>query len=269
VSIISRFNNGDENVIADSLFVELFTQSVEINRITNGAFDITVAPLINAWGFGFKKTETISDEIIDSLMQYIGIENVYIENGIIKRKKEGIMLNASAIAKGYGVDVVAKLLKSNGINNYMVEIGGEITTSGINSKGTHWRIGIDKPVYEHSPENREFIMILQLSGKALATSGNYRNYFIKDGIKYGHIIDPSTGYPVQLSILSASIISNNCMTADAFATACMVLGLEKSLDLIENQPEIEACFIYQLHENEQFDVTYTSGFDKYIISITD
>ena len=264
-SIISRFNKGEENVIADSLFLKVFTKSVEISAITEGAFDITVAPLVNVWGFGFEKHKTVNREIIDSLMNYVGIENVYIENGIIKRKKEGVILNASAIAKGYGVDEVSKLLKSKGINNYMVEIGGEISTSGINSKGTFWRIGIDKPIFETTPENREFMMILQLSGKALATSGNYRNFFIMDGIKYGHIINPLTGYPVQLSILSASIIADDCMTADAFATACMVSGLEKSLELIENQPNIEGCFIYEM-DNGLLNIKYTSGFEEYILN---
>jgi thiamine biosynthesis lipoprotein len=268
MSIISRFNRG-EDVIADSLFIEVFTKSVEINRVTSGAFDITIAPVINAWGFGFKKSESISDAVVDSLLQYIGIDNVYIENGIIKRKVDGVMLNASAIAKGYGVDVVSKYIKSKGINNYMVEIGGEISTSGINSKGTQWRIGIDKPVYEHSPANREFMMVLQLSGQSLATSGNYRNYFIKDGIKYGHIIDPLTGYPVQVSILSASIVANDCITADAYATACMVLVLDKSIELIESLPEIEACFIYEINGSEMFGVVYTSGFEQYILMIND
>lgn len=265
-SIISKFNKGEENVVADSFFIDVFTKAVEINQISNGTFDITVAPLVNAWGFGYEKYETVNENIIDSLLQFVGMQNVYIEDNIIKRKKNGISLNASAIAKGYGVDVVAKFLKSRGINNFMVEIGGEIITKGVNKEGNLWRIGVDKPVDNHVPENREFMMILNISGKALATSGNYRNFFTKDGKKYGHTINPKTGYPIQLSILSASIIADDCMTADAYATVCMVIGLDESIKLIENTPNIEGCFIYET-DNGGLSIAYTSGFEKYILNI--
>jgi len=261
-TIISQFNRGEENVVADSYFIDVFTKAVEINRISDGAFDITLAPVINAWGFGFEKYDMVTDEIIDSLMQFTGMENVYIENNIIKRKKEGVTLNASAIAKGHAVDVVANFLRNRGVKNFMVDIGGEIATEGVNPNGNIWRIGIAKPIYEH--ENGEFMMILNLSGKALATSGNYRNFFIRDGKKYGHTIDPKTGRPVQLSILSASIIADDCMTADAYATVCMVIGIEASIALIESIPNIEGVLIYKLPDCETLSVVYTSGFERYI-----
>jgi thiamine biosynthesis lipoprotein len=263
-SIISRFNRGEENVVADSYFIDVFTKAVEVNRISNGAFDITLAPIINAWGFGFEKYDTVNDEIIDSLMQFVGMENVYIENNIIKRKKEGVTLNASAIAKGHAVDVVANFLRDRGVKNFMIDIGGEIAAEGVNPKGIIWRIAIAKPIYDDTNENGEFMMTLNLSGKALATSGNYHNFFIRDGKKYGHTINPETGRPVQLSILSASIIADDCMTADAYSTVCMVIGIEASIALIESIPNIEGLFIYKLPDCETLRVVYTSGFEQYI-----
>ena len=263
-SIISRFNKGEENVVADSFFIEVFTKSAEISSISNGAFDITVAPLINFWGFGFERYETINEELIDSLLQFVGMENVYIENNIIKRKKEGVTLNASAIAKGYGVDVVANFLRNRGVKNFMVEIGGDLAAEGINPSRNVWQIGITKPVDEFMPEKQEYAMILKITGKSVATSGNYRNFIIRDGKKYGHTINPRTGYPIQLSILSASIIADDCMTADAYATVCMVIGLEESIALIENTPNIEGLFIYELPDSDVLGVAYTSGVEGYI-----
>ncbi len=261
-SIISRFNRGEKNVAADSFFVKVFNTAIEVYEKSSGAFDITVAPLVNAWGFGFSKIEKVTPCLIDSLIQYVGMSNVSINNGIITKKKDGIMLDASAIAKGYGVDVVALFLKNQGIKNYMVEIGGEINSSGLNPKGKLWRIGIDKPIDDPLVESRELQMIIQISDKSMATSGNYRNFYIKDGKKFAHTIDPSTGYPVQHSLLSATIIADDCMTADAYATACMVLGLEKSIELIEQLPGVEGCFIFQ--DDTAMNVVYTSGFEGYI-----
>lgn len=261
-STISRFNKGELNVVADPFFTKVFNSAIVISEKTYGAFDMTVAPLVNVWGFGFKKMDAVTPQLIDSLKQFVGMQFLSIENGVLVSKKPGIMLDASAIAKGYGVDVVAAFLKSQGIKNFMVEIGGEIVTSGVNPKGNLWRIGIDKPIDDPSVQNRELQMIIQLSGKALATSGNYRNFYEKDGKKYAHTIDPRTGYPVQHSLLSATIVAADCMTADAYATACMVLGLDESMALIESLPNIEACFIYQGHS--ALNVTYTSGFGQFL-----
>ena len=274
-SIISRFNNGEDKVFADSFFVDVFNKSVEISNLTDGAFDITIAHLINLWGFGFEKYDTITHEIIDSLMQFTGMEKVYISDGIIKRKKDGIMLNASAIAKGYGVDVVANFLKQSGLKNFMVEIGGEISASGVNQKKNPWRIGIENPLKtdivepnNHKStknlENKEFKIIVKLSEKSMATSGNYNNFREINGKNYGHTIDPRTGYPVQPSFLSATIIASDCMTADAFATVCMVIGLEKSMELLEKTDNVEGLFIFEKEDTSEIDVAFTSGFENYI-----
>ncbi|MCL2072659.1 MAG: FAD:protein FMN transferase [Marinilabiliaceae bacterium] len=254
-SIIGRFNSGADNVLADSFFIDVFNKANEVYKLSDGAFDITIAPLVNLWGFGFEKHEVINDQIIDSLLQFVGMENIFIENDTIYRQKEGIILNASAIAKGYGVDVVAFLFKSRGINNFMIEIGGEVFAKGVNQKRKIWQIAVENPINQG-----EFEIIVPLDNKALATSGNYRNFNTIDGQKQGHIIDPRTGYPVQSSLLSASIIANNCMTADAFATACMVLGLEKSIELIEKTENVEGAFIYQIDENGTVGIKFTNGF---------
>ncbi len=261
-STISRFNRGDVDVVADTFFKHVFETAIEISEKSFGAFDMTVAPLVNAWGFGFSKIDQVTPEVIDSLRQYVGMSNVSVENGVIVAKKTGVMLDASAIAKGYGVDVVALFLKQHGIKNFMVEIGGEVTTSGVNPKNDFWRIGIDKPIDDVFVSKRELQLIIKISGKALATSGNYRNFYVKEGKKYAHTIDPRTGYPVQHSLLSTSIVADDCMTADAYATACMVLGLDDSMALIESLPNTEACFIYQ--SDSVTNVAFSSGFAEYV-----
>ncbi len=243
-STISRVNNNDSTVILDPYFKTVFKRSIEISEATNGAFDISIAPLVNAWGFGFKNKLDPKDIPVDSLLQLVGFNKVkLIDNRIIKSDPR-IMLDASAIAKGYGVDVVAEFLESKGISNYMVEIGGEIRVKGLSNKNRKWRVGIDSPIDDPTLEKREIQNVLSLNDGAMATSGNYRQFYIKEGKKYAHTIDPRLGYPVQHSLLSASVIASNCITADAYATAFMVLGLEKSIQIVEQDSNIEAYFIY-------------------------
>jgi thiamine biosynthesis lipoprotein len=161
------------------------------------------------------------------------------------------------------VDVVAGYLAQQGISNYLVEIGGEVVTEGLNARGIAWRIGVDEPVDDLTDTHREFKMVIEVSGRALATSGNYRNFYVDNGKKYAHTIDPRSGYPVQHSLLSASIIAPSCMEADAYATACMVMGLEASKELISRLPDIEACFIYHTEEGDQ--VFMTDGFEALVV----
>lgn len=261
-SVISRFNRGETGVKADAWFRQVFETAKVISARSDGAFDMTVAPLVNAWGFGFNKMDQVTPGVIDSLRQLVGMDYVTIDSqGFIVSEKPGLMLDASAIAKGYGVDVVAGFLQSKGVENFLVEIGGELATAGVNPRGNPWRVGIDKPVDDPLVANRELQFVVQLSGKAMATSGNYRNFYVKDGKKFAHTIDPRTGYPVEHSLLSATIVAGNCMTADAYATACMVLGLEKSKALIEPLSGVEACFIYQ--NGDSLSISFTSGFEQY------
>jgi thiamine biosynthesis lipoprotein len=217
---------------------------MQISKETDGAFDITVAPLVNAWGFGFKNGIEPTSEQVDSLMQIIGYQKVSLSAGKVTKTDDRVMLDCSAIAKGYGTDVVARLLRSKGITNFMVEIGGEIVTSGVNAENQPWRVGITKPVEDPMGTTGEVQSIVKITDKAMATSGNYRNFYYKDGKRYAHTIDPKTGYPVQHNILSATVFAKSCAVADAYATSFMVMGMEKAQQLLEQHPELMAYLIY-------------------------
>ena len=241
-SIITHINNND-SVCIDELFTEVFNSAKHIYGETHGAFDPTVAPLVNAWGFGFKKGIETNAHTIDSLRSLVGFDRINLIDGKIEKADSRIMLDFSAIAKGYGSDRVARMLDSCGIKNYMVEIGGEVVVKGHNKNGNPWGIGITKPADDSLSVNQELQTVLRLTNCAIATSGNYRNFYYKDGVKYAHTIDPRTGYPVQHSLLSATVIANNCMRADALATAFMVLGADSAIAYCERHPEIEGYFI--------------------------
>ena len=241
-SIITRVNNND-SVSVNELFTEVFNTAKYIYSETHGTFDPTVAPLVNAWGFGFKKGMDISSATIDSLRMLVGFDCINLDKGRITKADPRIMLDFSAIAKGYGSDCVARVLDSCGIKNYMVEIGGEVVVKGHNKNGNPWGIGITKPIDDSLSVSQELQTVLRLTDCASATSGNYRNFYYKDGVKYAHTIDPRTGYPVQHSLLSATVIADNCMRADALATAFMVLGADSAMAYCERHPEIEGYFI--------------------------
>ncbi len=262
-SVISRFNRAETGTKTDSHFRKVYETGLKVTDATNGAFDMTIAPLVNAWGFGFTESDPEISSHVDSLLSMVGMEYTQLKNDSIIRKREGVLLDASAIAKGYGVDVAARTLKRFGCRNYLVEIGGEVITYGENPRGSKWRVGIDRPIDDPTAVNRELELIVELSGEALASSGNYRQFYIDEsGKKYSHTIDPHTGHPVDHSLLSASIVADECMVADAYATACMVLGTEKSLELIKKHPDLEGCFIYD--SDEGMKITWTEGFEKFI-----
>lgn len=242
-SIITAVNQ-NQNVQLNDIFLDVYKLAMSISKETDGAFDITVAPLVNAWGFGFKNGIEPSKQQVDSLMQIIGYQKVTLEKGRISKADDRIMLDCSAIAKGYGTDVVAKLLRSKGVNNFMIEIGGEIVTSGLNPDQKPWRVGISKPVDDVQGAGQEVQSIVAITDKAMATSGNYRNFYYKDGKRYAHTIDPKTGYPVQHNILSATVFAKSCAVADAYATSFMVMGMEKAQQLLEQHPELMAYLIY-------------------------
>jgi len=261
-SIISKINR-NEPVKPDSFFLDVFMKSMDVSRKTGGKFDITISPLINAWGFGFQHMDSITPGTIDSLKQFVGFEKVAVDSGgNIVKEDSRITLNTSAIAKGYACDVIANLLASYGIENYMVEIGGEITARGMNDKGECWRIGVDKPIDDVSGMQHELQVILSLCDKALATSGNYRNFYIREGRKYAHTIDPHTGYPSQLDILGATVIADNCMTADAYATAFMAMGIEKSKETAKEISGLHYYFIYEMPDGTLGSV-WSEGFEQF------
>ncbi len=244
-SVITKVNR-NEPVELNKMFLDVFTLAEKISQETDGAFDVTVAPLVNAWGFGFKQGISPTEQTIDSLRQVVGFQKVSLtaDSKTVKKQDPRIMLDCSAIAKGYGCDVVAELLKSNGIQNFMVEIGGEVVTKGVSDKRVPWRIGVTKPTDDTISVNNELQTILNVTNKAMATSGNYRNFYYKGGKKYAHTIDPKTGYPVQHNILSATVLADNCATADAYATSFMVLGMEGTRRILDKHPELMAYLIY-------------------------
>lgn len=242
-SIISQVNNGD-SVKVDIMFADVFNRSVEMYRISEGLFDVSAAPLFDIWGFGFKNKATVNQQIIDSVMQFVGMDKVALEGTKIIKKSPGVKLNFNAIAQGYTADVIGRAFDNLGIKNYLIEIGGEIFCKGVNPKGKSWSVGIDKPLEGNMIQGHEIQDILLLSGGGLATSGNYRKFYEENGEKYSHTINPKTGYPVRDNLLSATVIAADAMTADAYGTYFMVAGLEKSIEVIEKTPGIEGYLIY-------------------------
>ncbi len=255
-SIISKINRG-EDISPDSLFIVVFNRSAEIYKISKGAFDISGAPMFDVWGFGFKNKEKVNQSDIDSIKQFVGMDKVKIENGKVVKADPRLSLNANAIAQGYTSDVIAREFDKLGIMNYMIEVGGEIFCKGQNSKGTEWSVGIDKPIEGNVIPGEELQEILSLSGKGLATSGNYRKFYEEDGKKYAHTIDPRTGYPVTHSLLSATVIAVDAMTADALATYFMVVGLDEAKAYLAANSDVDAYLVYT--EGEKFQVYKTSG----------
>ena len=262
-SIISKINK-NEPVELSTEFITCFEKSIEVSKITNGAFDITAGAMVNAWGFGPEEKKKMTQEKVDSLIQITGFQKIKFENGQIIKENPNIKIDMSAIAKGYTSDLIGNFLAGKGCINYMVEIGGEVAAKGINERGKTWTIGINKPDENDILGNTGLQAKVKLTDHGLATSGNYRNFYVEDGKKYAHTIDPKTGYPVQHSILSSTVIANDCMTADAFATAFMVLGLETSIEIARKAPEIEVFFIYA-DEQGNNQVYMSDGFGEYIV----
>ena len=242
-STISKINN-NQAVEPDKMFLDVFQLAQQISQDTQGAFDITVAPLVNIWGFGFKHGQEPTKHAIDSLRQFVGYQKVSYDGKTIQKQDPRIMLDCSAIAKGYGTDVVARLMDEKGVKNYLVEIGGEVVTRGISEKRVPWKIGVTKPTDDTLHVGNELQTVLNVTDKAMATSGNYRNFYYKGGRKYAHTIDPKTGRPVQHNILSATVLCNQCAKADAYATAFMVMGLDKAREVLERNPDLMVYFIY-------------------------
>ncbi len=241
-SVITKINRNEE-VVADSFFTEVYLKSVRISEMTHGAFDITVGPLVKAWGFGPDAHKSFTETKRDSLLKLTGMKNVTLVDGRIVKSDPHVILDFNAIAQGYSVDVICRYFDNLGIKNYLVEIGGEVRAKG-KKNGNLWRIGIDKPEDNNLSPGKTLEAVVSITDKALATSGNYRKFYIEDGIKYSHEIDPKTGYPVKNSVLSASVIADDCATADGLATAFMVMGKDKIIEFLKIHPEFEVYLIY-------------------------
>ncbi len=264
-SIISAINRNQDHVKTDTLFRTVFREARRVYQLSGGAFDITVGPLINAWGFGPGEKLEVDSALVDSLLQFVGMEKVDLVGDEVSKSYPGVKLDVNAIAQGYAVDVTALFLEELGCRNYMVEIGGEIRTRGNNPKGSFWRIGVDRPIYGNMIPGQQLQVIISMHNRSLATSGNYRKFYEKDGIRITHSIDPATGYPRDSRLLSATVLTADCMTADAYATSCMVMGLEKAKAFIEGLKHTDAYFIYG-DDLGTYQVWYTQGLSKYIES---
>lgn len=257
-SIIAQINTAETAVIPDALFLKVWHQGAEISRMTDGAFDMTVAPLVDLWGFGLENRQSVTSEMVDSVKQYTGWNNIALADGRIVKQDIRMRIDAGAIAKGFACDVVLDTLLAYGCTDACVEIGGEVAVVGVSSKGKSWRIGINTPIEDSLSVVNEVQTVISLNSGGMATSGNYRNFYVDGGKKYSHTINPFTGCPVQHNLLSASIVTDECMPADAWATACMVVGLEQAKAWITEHNELEGYLIYE--EDGEMKVWYSAGF---------
>lgn len=261
-SQISKINR-NEPVVLDTLFYTVFNSANQISEQSGGAFDVTVAPLVNAWGFGFKKKENVTQAMIDSILPLIGYKKVKLVDGKIMKEDPRITLDLSSLAEGFGVDVVGRFLTEKKCKNFMVEIGGEVLAHGVNKQGKQWRIGINKPNDNEPSDATSLQAIVEIKNEAISTSGNYRKFYIENGKKFAHTIDPFTGYPVEHNLLSATVITDDCMTADAWSTAFMVLGTEKSKE-IAKALDID-IFLVSSVDSVTNEIYMNEGFKKRIL----
>lgn len=268
-STISGANGEDTLFEVDEYFAKVFMKSQEVSEKTDGAFDVSVMPLVNLWGFGTKKDTVVPNKReIDSVLRFVGYNKVSLTNDdgkyFFHKNNSKVQVTFNAIAQGYCVDLIAEFLESKGKENYLVEIGGEVRTKGKNQDGEWWKIGIDKPIDDSDPENRELKAILQLQNQSLNTSGNYRNFYYNKGNKYSHEIDPQKGYPVRNNLLSVSVVAKDCMSADAYATAFMVMGYEKSMGFMQKDSMMDAYFIY-VDSSGKMKTAMTEGVKKLLV----
>lgn len=263
LSMISRINNNDSSVITNECFEHMYNVAGEVYSVTGGAFDITVGPLIKAWGFGFGNYNHVSEIPLQKLLPLVGFRKIQLINHRIKKRSPQILIDANALAQGQSADIIAALLETNGCQNYMIEIGGEVVCKGKNPNGKKWRIGIDKPIDDPNSMNHELQAVVNISDLAITTSGNYRKFYYLNGKKYSHTIDPRTGNPVQHNILSATVIAPTCIRADAYATAFMVLGVDSSITICKQIQGMD-CYLIYSDEKGNTQVVYTDGFRKYL-----
>lgn len=260
-SIIRKVNE-NKDVIVDKIFIDNFNWAVKAAEFSDGLFDATIAPLVSAWGFHYKKEIALTDKMIDSILELVDYRKIRIEEGRVIKDNENMSLDFNAVAQGYTADIIGEYLYSQGINNYLVDIGGEITAKGVKPNGETWKIGIEKPAPDKNAE-RVIQMKIELKDKAVVTSGSYRKYIEKDNVRYSHSIDPRTGQPVEHNLLSATIIADNAAWADCLASICMIAGMEKASELLKNE-DVEALFIY-LDDDNQLQTFQTEGFEKMIV----
>ena len=261
-SVISKVNRNEE-VVLDDIFVDNFNIAQEAALLSDGYFDPTISPIVAAWGFSYKNGDSITPQLIDSLKQLVDYRKVRIENGKVIKTNPDIRLDFNAIAQGYTSDLIAAFLDSKGIKNYLVDTGGEIMARGNKPDGKPWIVGIEKPAKNWDSE-QVIQTRITLRDKGLVTSGSTRKYVERNGKRYSHCIDPKTGYPVEHNVLSATVMAESSVWADALASICMVMGMEKSLPLIENMDGVEAYYIF-VNEKGELETFATEGFGQFVL----
>ena len=261
-SVIMKVNRNEE-VTLDSIFIDNFRIAQEVAQLSEGYFDPTISPIVAAWGFSYKHGDSITSQLIDSLKQLVDYRKVHIENGKVIKENPAMTLDFNAIAQGYTSDLIAAFLDSRGITNYLVDTGGEIMARGGKPNGQPWIVGIEKPA-ENEDSERIVHTRIALRDKGLVTSGSTRKYVERNGKRYSHCIDPHTGYPVEHQLLSATVLAESSVWADALASICMVMGMEKSIPIIENMDGVEAYYIF-VNEKGDLETFATEGFQKLIV----
>ncbi|MGM0566465.1 MAG: FAD:protein FMN transferase [Bacteroidota bacterium] len=260
-SVISKINN-NESRETDAIFRDIFRAAASISQQTEGAFDVTVMPLVNAWGFGYEDPEELEEPKVDSLLQYIGYNKVWLDGKTLMKALPEVKVDFNSIAQGYSVDLIGSFLEGEGIENYLVDVGGEVLAKGKKPGKGLWKVGIEKPA-ESSNSPRTVKAVVSLKNRALATSGTYRKYYERDGVRYSHTINPKTGYPVDHTLLSVSVMAPNAMLADAYATAFMVMGLQDAREFLKNQADLDGYFIYS-NENGKMRTYATGGMRRFM-----
>ncbi len=262
-SLISRINRAEEAVYIESPhFLKVLERALEVTGKSDGAFDPVIFPLIKMWGFAGEEAGNVDSTMVDSVLQFSGHQHIRLSGDTLYKSDPRVQLDLNALAKGYGVDQMGILLENNGISDYLVNIAGDVRARGKNPQGEHWRIGIEKPE-DDAKVGEQLLDIVSLENRAMATSGDYRNFYYVNGQKYAHIINPATGYPGKSSVLSATMIYEDCMTADAFATAAMAMGLERSLEVL-NKPGMPDFYLVFQNDEGKLEVVYSDGIAEWM-----
>lgn len=243
-SMISRVNRNDESVVLNQIFIDNFNYAMRAAELSEGYFDPTVGPLVSAWGFHFKDGVEMTPEIVDSLKQFVGYHKIKIEDGKVIKENPDMTLDFNAVAQGYTTDMIGDFLLLNGVENFLVDVGGEILAKGNKPNGDLWKVGIEKPAEDKDAE-RIVQEIVELKDKSIVTSGNYRKYVERNGKRYSHSIDPNTGFPAANNMLSATIICDDTSWADCLASICMLVGMERAKEILATQKDVKAFFIYE------------------------
>ena len=260
-SVISKINM-NESRETDEIFRDIFKAAASISQQTDGAFDITVMPLVNAWGFGYEDPEKFEEPKVDSILDYVGYSKVWLEGQTLMKASPEVKMDFNSIAQGYSVDLIGQFLETKGIENYLVDVGGEVLAKGKKPGKGLWKVGIEKPA-ESSNSPRTVKAVVSLKNRALATSGTYRKYYEREGVRYSHTIDPNTGFPVDHTLLSVSVMAPNAMLADAYATAFMVMGLDDAKAFLKNHTELDGYFIYS-NERGKMRTFATGGMRRFM-----